>query len=454
MPRYRITINGRDKAAMVDLVRKHQIRVSDHGIRHDPDKGYTVHAFAAADQIRKLRRIGYAVDQHEDADRAGKARQREVGRGNRYTQADPGPAAGYLNVAEVEAAVIKAAAPPYSEIAELVVLPEKTCERRQCHALKIGKGGGANRPGVYFLGGVHGREWGSCDILIRFIESVEQAWLKGVGLSFGPKTFSAAEIRSIVDTLDVVIFPQANPDGRLYSMTTEHVDWRKNRRPTPALRGCPGVDINRNYDFLWDFRKYFNADYLPLTSTDQCDEYYNGRQAFSEPETRNARWIADRFANIRFFIDLHSFGPQILYRWGDAPDQTKDPEKNFRNPCWNNVRGIAHRYQEYLPERDLEDMKSLSEGLRDGIKAVRGTDYIVESSWGLYATAGASDDYFYSRHITDPGQAKILSWTLEWGSNSFHPPWKEMQPIIEEVIAGLLTFCLQIVATTRVQGTV
>src|SRR4051794_36865938 len=269
MPRYRITINGRDEAAMLDLARKHGIGVSDHGIRHDPDKGYTVHAFAAAEQIRKLRRIGYAVVQHEDADRAGKARQREVGRGNRYTQADAGPAAGYLNIAEVEAAVINAAAPPYSEITELVVLPEKTCERRQCHALKIGnkigKGGGANRPGVYFLGGVHGREWGSCDILIRFIESIEQAWLKGEGLSFGPKTFSAAEINSIVDTLDVVIFPQANPDGRLYSMTTEHVDWRKNRRPTKAIKGCPGVDINRNYDFLWDYRKYFDPDHLPFT---------------------------------------------------------------------------------------------------------------------------------------------------------------------------------------------
>jgi hypothetical protein len=116
-------------------------------------------------------------------------------------------------------------------------------------------------------------------------------------------------------------------------------------------------------------------------------------------------------------------------------------------------RGIPSRYQEYLPDGDLAEMKLLSEGLRAGIMAVRGTEYIVESSWNLYATTGASDDYFYSRHWTDPGQAKILSWTLEWGSDSFHPPWKEMQPIIEEVTAGLLTFCLQIVARIPAQTT-
>jgi hypothetical protein len=52
------------------------------------------------------------------------------------------------------------------------------------------------------------REWGSCDILIHFIECIEQAYLNGTPLSFGGNTFSAAEIATIVDTLDIVIFPQ------------------------------------------------------------------------------------------------------------------------------------------------------------------------------------------------------------------------------------------------------
>ena len=46
---------------MVDLVRKHGIQIFDHGIRFAPDTGYTVDAFAAPDEIRKLRQDGYVV---------------------------------------------------------------------------------------------------------------------------------------------------------------------------------------------------------------------------------------------------------------------------------------------------------------------------------------------------------------------------------------------------------
>lgn len=451
MPRYRITISGRDKAAMVDLVRKHGTQVFDHGIRFAADTGYTVAAYATPDEIRKLQQNGYAVVQHEDADEAGKARQREVGRGNRFTQPADTESTGYLNVEEVEQAVLKAAEAPYSGIAELITLPEKTWERRQCHALRIGSGSDANRTGVYFLGGVHAREWGSCDILINFIECIEQAYLNNTALTFGGKTFSAAEIKSIVDTLDIVIFPQANPDGRHYSMTVDS-EWRKNLHPSPDLQQRAGVDINRNYDFLWDFPKYFSPKSSTLTSTDPSDDCYHGESAFSEPETRNARWIADTFTNTRFFIDLHSYGPTISYRWGDDNDQTEDPGMNFMNPQYDGARGVDGPYKEYIPAGDLHASLSLATALHDGIKAVRGTDYFIAPSYNVYATAGASDDYFYSRHFTDPSQPKILSYTLEWGED-FHPPYQEMRHIIDEVTAGLLTFCLEIVAMIRAQGT-
>jgi carboxypeptidase T len=452
MPRYRITISGPDKAAMADLVRKHHIRIFDHGIRFAPDKGYSVGAFAAPDEISKLQQNGYVVVQHEDADEAGKIRQREVGRGNRYTSPPDSDTLGYLNVEEVESAILKAAAAPYSGFAQLIALPEKTWERRQCHALKIGNGSGANRTGVYFLGGVHAREWGSCDILINFIQRIEQAYLNGTDLTFGSKTFSAVEIKTIVDTLDIVIFPQANPDGRHYSMTADAY-WRKNLPPTPDLQQRAGVDLNRNYDFLWDFSKYFSSSSLTYTSTDPNNEFYHGRSAFSEPETRNARWIADKFTNTRFFIDLHSYGPSILYRWGDSEDQTDHPDWNFMNPKYDGARGIDGPYKEYIPAPDLRNSKLLASALREGIKAVRGTDYFIKPAYSLYAVSGASDDYFYSRHFTASGSPKILSWTLEWGEE-FQPHYEEMRQIIDEVTAGLLAFCLEIVAMIRTQATV
>ena len=304
---------------MADLVRKYGIQILEHGSGFAPDKGFTVAAFATPDEIVKLQQNGYEVVQHEDPDEAGKIRQRQVGQGNRYTSSDEAPSpAAYLNVDEVEAAILAAAAAPFSAFAELITLPHPTWEGRQCHALKIGSGSGADRTGVYFLGGVHAREWGSCDILINFIERIEQAYLNGTALTFGGRTFSAAEIKTIVDTLDIVIFPQANPDGRQYSMTVES-DWRKNRRPAPdPQQQFPGVDINRNYDFLWDFRKHFSPSASIANSTEPWNDFYCGEFAFSEPETRNARWIVDTFTNTRFFIDLHSYGKRILYRWGDA----------------------------------------------------------------------------------------------------------------------------------------
>jgi hypothetical protein len=96
-------------------------------------------------------------------------------------------------------------------------------------------------------------------------------------------------------------------------------------------------------------------------------------------------------------------------------------------------------------------MLSLSAALREGIKAVRGTAYYVEQTYQAYPASGPSDDYFYSRHITDPGKSKILSWTLEWGKQ-FQPPWHEMRHIIDEVTAGLLAFCLQLAKTDQARG--
>jgi hypothetical protein len=120
----------------------------------------------------------------------------------------------YLNIAEVESALSVATSPPFTAFTQLISLPNLTWEGRQCHAIKIANGSGSGRPGVYFLGGVHSREWGSPDILINFVEQLEQAFRNGTALTYGSKTFSADDIQTIVNALDIIVFPQANPDGR------------------------------------------------------------------------------------------------------------------------------------------------------------------------------------------------------------------------------------------------
>ena len=83
MPRYRITITSKDREAMLDLVRKHKIQDFDHGSR-STESGYSVGATAEPAQIQELRNAGYHIEQHEDVDKHGKARQKEVGKGDRY----------------------------------------------------------------------------------------------------------------------------------------------------------------------------------------------------------------------------------------------------------------------------------------------------------------------------------------------------------------------------------
>jgi carboxypeptidase T len=355
----------------------------------------------------------------------------------------------YLNVVEVESALSVAASSPYTAFTQLITLPNLTWERRQCHAIKMASGSYgssySSRPGVYFLGGVHAREWGSADILVNFVEQLEQAYHNRTSLTFGRRTFTVADIQTIVNTLDIIVFPQANPDGRNYSMNTD-AQWRKNRRTAaPNSAACTGVDINRNYDFLWNFPVYFSSGTGIVDSTDPCDyQVYHGPSAFSEPETQNAKWIFDNFPHVGFFVDLHSYSEAILYSWGDDQYQTSYPNMNFQNPAFDGRRGISNDpYKEYIPANDLSTALHLAHTFHDGIQAFRGKNYTIKSSYDLYPTAGTSSDYAYSRHFVDPGRQNVIAYTLEWGLE-FQPPYAEMQNTIQEITCGLLAFCLEV----------
>jgi hypothetical protein len=232
------------------------------------------------------------------------------------------------------------------------------------------------------------REWGSSDILINLVEQLEQAYLGGTALTFGTRTFTAAEIQSIVEALDIVVFPQANPDGRNFSMTT-HAGWRKNRRTAaPNSTTCPGVDINRNYDFLWDFRAYFDPLAGVVDSTDPCDVpdpdngTYHGPSAFSEPETQNSKWIFDTYPNIGFFRRRPQLQPGHPLHLGRDDFRTRRlTVAELHEPGIQRrprIKGDA--YNEYIPSGDSRP-RSLANSLHDGIAAFRGTDYTVKSSY-------------------------------------------------------------------------
>ena len=361
---------------------------------------------------------------------------------------------GYLNIEEVET-VLSNLAGEFPSMCQLIKLPNRTFENRVCHAVRLRGGGAGNRPAIMFTGGLHAREWGSCEILINLAVDLLGAFTTNKGLRYGNTTFSAADVQKILNRLDVLIFPLVNPDGRNYSQIHYAGDdglWRKNRNPSNSggRPGCVGVDINRNFDFLFDFGTAFS----PLSqvgtevSADPCDYLvYQGPAPFSEPETRNVKSLFDSNPGVRWFVDIHSYSQDILFSWGDDDDQTTDPTMNFRNAAFNGKRGVKgdDAYGEFIQPADLEMSRSMVQKFLDGLKGVRGKFYSGIPSFNLYPTCGTSDDYAYSRHLAGQGQGKIFAFVVEWGEE-FQPLWEtpgdEMPLIVADVTAGLIAVCL------------
>jgi len=451
MANLHVAITGKDRKHLTAL-RKHRIVIV--GYREDPKTGIVVDAYILADKLGLLQRKGYGVEVLEDVSASDPQRQQE-GRDSAEARLKRGRygdviwGGGYLSVEEVEGA-LELGAQRHADYFQRFAVPHKTWEGRTCHAARISKGKRRKRVSICFLSGVHGREWGGPDILIYFAMRLLRAYRDGTQVRFGHKVFTPTQIREIVETKEIILFPQINPDGRHFSMERSAM-WRKNRRPAPKGRGerSIGVDLNRNFPILWDYKRQFAKG--SVDSSDQPSNYesYAGPSAASEPETKNVIWLLDQNPGIRYLVDLHSYGETILHSWGTDQNQHDDPEMNFLNPRYDGLRGRIHDdgYREYIPAKDQKLAIQLGTEMADAISKVRGRKYSVKPSVGLYPTSGGSDDYCYSRHMADPAKGKIIAYTMEWGRNRavtpFHPPYPEMRKVMREVAAGLFEFCLR-----------
>lgn len=112
--------------------------------------------------------------------------------------------------------------------------------------------------------------------------------------------------RNLLDSVQLVVVPNTNPDGYEYSRTNDRM-WRKTRSRFTNSR-CAGADANRNYPFYWGTQG---------VSHSQCSEIFCGSRPQSEPEVlalTNA--IIRDEERIKGYIALHSYGQEILYPWG------------------------------------------------------------------------------------------------------------------------------------------
>jgi murein tripeptide amidase MpaA len=355
----------------------------------------------------------------------------------------------YFNVDDIEEDIISLSV-KYPLISKVIELPNKSIEGRTIHAINIGEDkNNKSKKSILLTGGVHAREWGGSDICMYFAADLLEAYELNKGVRYGGQYFSATEIKKIVNELNIIILPDVNPDGKAYSQSDPRKRlWRGNRNlKTPS---CYGVDLNRNFDFVWDFTKYFAPNADVHTSDDPCDssQTYKGTSPFSEPETMNVKWLLDEYSGIGHYIDIHCNGGSFLHSWGTDKNQSSNPEMNFNNSTFNNIRGISEdkEYQEYISKEDDQYIRDLGKVFHDSVKKSSSKDYEVKQSYDLYPTSGCSDDYSYSRHFLNNTE-KIYGFTIEFGKDvvgDFQPPWEEMEKIVIEVSSGLMAFSYRV----------
>jgi carboxypeptidase T len=366
-----------------------------------------------------------------------------------YTPQEP---VAYSNVLQIESALVDLAA-SCPDFIQRFQLPNRTWEGRICNFVRIGdrRSNPNDRTSIYLTAGLHAREVLPPEILIYLGRALMYAYAENDGLSLGGESFDPDEIQGIVRNLDLMMFPMVNPDGRNYVMRTYPL-WRKNRRTDglPNDPDCVGVDVNRNFDFLWDFPEYFFPACVATTlmsSRSPCrsqpkSDVYIGPSAASEPETRNVVWFLQQSRNLArpsYLVDVHQYGPLVLYSWGDAQLQVDDPKKNFQNATYNLRRGDAF-YREYIQESHLIHLQGLAGSIQTGISNAGGEYYDVKPEVAMYPASGLLSDFAFSRSYVDPSLQPTFSLTIECGNavDHFWPLFPRAARICEQVAAGIL----------------
>ena len=156
-------------------------------------------------------------------------------------------------------------------------------------------------PEVLFLGLHHAGEHLSVEMTLYIMTLLAEQY--GVD----------AQITNLVNTREVYIIVNANPDGGEYDIATgAYWTWRKNRQPNPGSSDV-GTDLNRNYGYQWGCCG--GSSNMPDSET------YRGSAAFSSPEIAHVRdFIEGRVVNgrqqIRTSISFHAYGELVLWPFG------------------------------------------------------------------------------------------------------------------------------------------
>lgn len=175
----------------------------------------------------------------------------------------------------------------------------KSYEGRSIRALRVGTRQGADRGArktIFVNGGTHAREW------------IGVSTVNYLAYIFATHYGRDRVITKLVDEYDWIFVPSLNIDGYVYTWEHDRL-WRKNRQAT-SVSYCKGIDLDRSFGYQWDETGKINSN--------PCADNYQGEAAFAAVE---AKALADyahnltesRNADIKGFLDFHSYSQQILY---------------------------------------------------------------------------------------------------------------------------------------------
>lgn len=321
----------------------------------------------------------------------------------------------YCNVVEIASACRALAARFPNRASTFDLAP--THERRTAVGLDLGGGAPANAPVFMVIGGLHGDEWGSSEIILNFASDLLHG--EAVGLDYGGQAaFGAAQVQALLDGLHLVLVPLLNPDGREHSRVSGQ-RWRKNRRP--LSNGQFGVDLNRNFGFAFGAADD-PAGEIVSGDANPASNHYRGASAFSEPEAGNVRHLVEHY-DPDWFVDLHS---------GDR--------------CVVHPRSVGPWHAEPLDAAAESAHVALASAYVDGVAAsapgAAQPRVPIKLGSAYTLASGTAHDWVHARARRGP---PALALMVEW-SKVPCPDWLAMQPILLEVSAGLVAMGLSALA--------
>ena len=171
---------------------------------------------------------------------------------------------------------------------------------REITALCIGNPRGA----VLFAGGIHGLEWLTTSLMLRFCHEFTHALENGGHVS-------EINVGRAMRNRSLVIIPCLNPDGVEIALNDDSGTWQANAN---------GVDLNHNFDAGWKLLREMEQEH---GICGPGPTRYGGPHPNSEPETRAAVTFCMTWRP-RSLYTFHSQGEEIYYHYGkNTPNRSR-----------------------------------------------------------------------------------------------------------------------------------